>query len=388
MTIRARASTTIAGGRLVGVDRRGDPDTDSVLLRDGVIASITPSPETGRTIDASGLLIAPGFVDLQCNGAHGIDLSSQPERLWELAAFLPRFGVTAFLPTLVSCPQEIVERALEALRRRPRDFRGAEPLGLHIEGPMLNPSRRGAHDERLLRLPDERLVQGWRRESGVAMATLAPELPGAGDVIRRLRRGGVVVAAGHTDATADEMTAGIDAGLTCVTHIFNAMRPFGHHDVGPAGVALTDRRVTVGLIADGVHVDPRAVAIVWSVLGADRLALVTDSVSALGADGAVTSLGDTTIVGDGDAVRDADGALAGSCLSMDQAVRNLVQFTSCSIDEAIVSATATPARVIGAGGGRARAGAPADVVLLTPTGDVVATFVAGECVYGDPPWRS
>lgn len=377
------AGVTIRDGTLVGAGAgagagTGGPAPGYVVMGGGVITGVAAGVPSGAlragpALDASGLLVAPGFVDLQCNGAFGIDLSREPERLWELAALLPRFGVTAFLPTLVSSPAGIVRRALDSLGTRPDGFRGAEPLGLHLEGPMLNPLRRGAHDERHLRQPAADVVGGWTRRAGVAMVTLAPELPGALDAILALRRGGVTVAAGHTDATDAEMLAAVDAGVTAVTHLFNAMRPLGHRDVGVAGVALTETSLTVGMIVDGVHVHPRVVSIARTALGPARLALVTDSVAAAG-----TAFG-------GGAVRNGEGRLAGSLLGMDRAVRNLAAFTGCSIAEAVVSATATPARLLGEPLGRLECGGRADVVVLTPGGEVVATFAAGECVYGEVP---
>jgi N-acetylglucosamine-6-phosphate deacetylase len=363
---------TIAGGELV----LGDSGCRNVVVRDGRIVTVDAKTTEGTVVDATGLLVAPGFIDLQCNGADDIDLTTEPERVWELAARLPRHGVTSFLPTLVSCPSDVVDRALAAIARRPAGFRGAEPLGLHLEGPMLNPARRGAHRGDMLRAPDD----DWYCRPGVSMVTLAPELPGALDLIRALRDAGIVAAAGHTDATADELTAAINAGLTGVTHLFNAMRPFGHRDVGPVGVALTDDRVIAGVIADGVHVDPRAVTIAWRSLGADRLALVTDRV-------AKTLAGDP-VSHTGQAVREPDGRLAGSRLTMDQAVRNLMAFTGCTLAEAVAAATATPARLLAVRRGRCSPGAPADLVLLTREAEVVAVVAGGSIVFEEPAWRS
>jgi N-acetylglucosamine-6-phosphate deacetylase len=191
-------------------------------------------------------------------------------------------------------------------------------------------------------------------------------MPGALEVVRKLRENGVVVSAGHTDASTEEMLAGLDAGITAVTHLFNAMTPFVHREPGPVGVALADRRVTAGLIVDGVHVHPVAVAGAHAALGPDRLALVTDSVAALGASST------------GDGARTSDGRLMGSIVPMDQAVRNLVQFTGCSKEMAIASAASTPARVISASRkGMIAPGSDADLALLTPQLEVVATVIGG-----------
>jgi N-acetylglucosamine-6-phosphate deacetylase len=333
-----------------------------VVARDGVIVRVDPSAEHPE------LLLAPGFVDLQCNGGWGIDLAVEPERLWELGTRLPETGVTSWLPTIVSGPDTTVERALDALARRPEGYAGAEPLGLHLEGPMLSVERRGAHPRAALREPATCPVASWTRARGVALVTLAPELPGALDATRMLRDSGVVVSAGHTVADTETMQTAVDAGVTVVTHLFNAMTPFAHREPGPIGVALSDPRLTAGLIADGVHVHPTAVAMAWAALGADRLALVTDAVAVLGQQ-------------EGPAYTDG-GVLAGSALAMDQAVRNLVAFTGCSAADALAAATMTPARAIGAATkGRIEVGADADLVLLTRDLDVVATYIAGTPVH-------
>jgi N-acetylglucosamine-6-phosphate deacetylase len=380
--LRSRPDLAVVGGQVVGPF--GD-EPATVLVSGGTISAVGSGVGVSgvAVFDASGLLVAPGFIDLQCNGAHGIDLSSEPERLWDLAELLPRYGVTSFLPTIVSGPPVVIDRALAALGHRGVAFRGAEPLGLHLEGPMLNPLRRGAHAAEHLVVPSLASVQGWSRDAGVVMVTLAPELPGAIDVIGALRGRGVVVAAGHSDATARQAGAGIDAGMTAVTHLFNAMAPFGHREPGLAGVALSDGRVTAGLIADGIHVHPVSVKAAWAALGPDRLALVTDAVAALGMAAGSHRLGGHAVVSGPDgAVRTLDGRLAGSLLTMDQAVRNLVAFTDCSLAAAVGCATATPARVVAAAAkGLVAVGRDADLVLLTPDLSVVATVVAGTVVF-------
>lgn len=251
--------------------------------------------------------VVPGLVDLQCNGAFGIDLGAEPERLWELAALLPQAGVTAFLPTIVTTPPAVVERAQAALAGRPSGFVGAEPVGLHLEGPML--ALAGAHDPALLRSFDLDDL------TGVRLVTLAPELPGAPEVIARLRDAGVAVFAGHTRASDLSLVDG-------VTHVFNAMAPLHHRDPGPAGVALADDRLWVSLIADGEHVDPTVVRLVERAAG-DRLVLVSDSVA------------------------EPRLPLNGGRVLLDQAVRNLVAWTGCSVERAHAAASTAPARAIG-----------------------------------------
>ncbi|HET6951553.1 MAG TPA: amidohydrolase family protein [Acidimicrobiales bacterium] len=297
------ADLTVAGGTVLTPAGLIAAD---VTIVDGRITRLRPATGPGSgapgrpspAIDATGLMVVPGFIDLQCNGALGVDLSSDPEDLWTVAAALPRWGVTAWLPTIVSAPAGIRRRALAAIRSGPPPggALGATPLGLHLEGPFLAPERRGAHAPEHLVAPDPGVptAEGWERDA-VALATVAPELPGALAVVEALADRGIVVAAGHSSATAAEARAGIAAGVTYVTHLFNAMAPLHHREPGLAGVALTDDRVTVGLIADGVHVDPAVVALAARALG-DRLSLVTDAVAALGLPPGPVRLGTRTAI--------------------------------------------------------------------------------------------
>ena len=358
----------IGGGNVVGAP----PDATAVVIEGQAIAAVTDRP--AFDIDAGGGWICPGFIDLQINGAGGIDVTTQPDRIAELGALLPRHGVTAFLPTVITCTPDA--RAAAVATWPIPAAAGAVPLGLHLEGPMLSPARRGAHPERYLAAPSADLVAGWSADAGVAMATIAPELPGAIEVIGALVARGVIVSIGHTDCSSSEFDAARAAGARYVTHLFNAMRPFGHRDPGPIGATLADATVVAGLICDGIHVDPVAVRLAWRALGPDRLNLVTDAVGRrLGADGLDVAGGE---------VRNADGVLAGSVLTLDLAVRNLVACTGCSLSAAVATVTSTPADLLGlADRGRLVAGARADVTILDAVGRVVATIVGGEVA-----WRS
>ncbi len=352
-----------------------------LVCRDGLLVEGEARADAA-VLDASGLRAVPGFIDLQCNGGLGIDLAAEPERLWELAAALPHFGVTAWLPTIVTTPPHVVERALATLTTGPPDgWAGALPLGLHLEGPFLAPARRGAHPEALLRAPSLEGIAGWTRDAGVALVTLAPELDGAAEVQRALVERGVVVSIGHSAATAAQATIAIDAGARSVTHLFNAMSPLHHREPGVTGVALMDERLHAGLIADGVHVHPLAVALAQRLLG-DRLVLVTDAVAALGMPAGRHQLGRAMLTVDEGGVRLPDGTLAGSNLAMDQAVRNLVAFTGCALETAIAAASTTPAGLLGdTARGRLATGARADVVLLDDDTRVVGTIVGGAVVH-------
>ena len=314
--------------------------------------------------------VCPGFIDLQINGASGIDVTTAPDRIGDLARVLPAEGTTAFLPTVITSSHERRAAAIEAMGTYEHTG-GAVALGLHLEGPLLSPERKGAHDPAHLAHVASCPTASWTPENGVRLVTIAPELPGAPELIAELAAAGVIVSVGHTDATAAEVRAGLDAGATYVTHLFNAMRPFSHRAPGPIGAVLADDLVIAGLIVDGLHVDPVAVQMAWRALGPERITLVTDAVAARGD-------------GDGDAdhadgVRLADGTLAGSAITLDAALRNLVAYTGANVDDAVRTVTATPARVLGLGDrGVIEPGARADVTVLDGELRVLATFVAGE----------
>jgi N-acetylglucosamine-6-phosphate deacetylase len=341
-------------------------------------------PPGAQVIDATGLLLAPGFIDLQINGAFGHDFTAHPATIWAVGADLPRYGVTAFLPTVITSPLETVAAAQAVLDQGPpAGYHGAAALGLHLEGPFLNPAKRGAHNPAHLRLPDRAAVADWTPERGVRLVTLAPELPGALPVVQTLIARGVVVSAGHSMATAEEAQAGFAAGITYGTHLFNAMPPLDHRAPGLPGALLADPARTTGLIVDGIHLHPATVAAAWQAKGPARFNLVTDAMGALGMPPGQYRLGDWEVIVDGRSARLADGRLAGSVLSLDEAVRNLITFTGCPLEAALASVTTVPAAVLGLQGerGQIAPGYAADLVLLTADLQVQATVIAGEVIY-------
>lgn len=289
-----------------------------------------------------------GLIDLQVNGAGGHDLTSEPESLWAVGTVLRGFGVDAFLPTLVSPSWAIVARARAAWAAgAPAGFTGATPLGWHVEGPFIAPGRAGAHDPATLKAPDARIVADWAPGSGIRMVTLAPELPGALEVVESLVRSGVVMSAGHSAATYEQAVAGFDAGIRSVTHLFNAMAPLDHREPGLPGAALADERVTIGLIPDGLHVHPAMVGIVRRAVGADRLAVVSDAIAALGMEPGRYRLAGRDVTCDGESARLPGGGLAGSVIGLDEAVRNLAAFAGVPLADAALAATVVPARLLG-----------------------------------------
>jgi N-acetylglucosamine-6-phosphate deacetylase len=378
----------LTGGRVV--TPQGAAELLDVTIADGTIIDVERRATTDCDVvhDVSGMYVAPGFIDLQLNGGWGHDFTTDPQSIGEVACRLPSTGVTAFLPTIVTAHEAARWAALDWIATSAATFadgctQAALPLGLHFEGPAISPARLGAHDRRWIGLPRKEEVDAWTRGSGVAMVTLAPECEGVFDLIASLIAAGVVVSVGHSECSPDQFAAAHRAGAGMVTHLFNAMAPFSHRDPGLVGSVLAGDGFA-GLICDGIHVDPLAVKVAWRALGPERMVLVSDAMAALGLDAARTQLGDATVFIDETGVRNRDGILAGSNLQLDQAVRNLVEFTGCPPAEAISTVTRNPAAALGiADRGRIAVGARADIVVLDTSLRVVQTFVGGDLA-----WRS
>lgn len=345
-----------------------------------------PPPANARRLDASRYIAVPGLIDLQFNGGFGHDFTADPESIWRVAQALPRHGVTAFLPTIITAPLETIQHAQTVLQRgAPENFRGATPLGLHLEGPFLNPQKRGAHNVAHMRLPEINFARDWSPQNRTRLVTLAPELPGALELISFLRERGIVVSAGHSMATYGEAQRGFDAGITYGTHLFNAMPPLDHRAPGLAAALLNDPRVTVGIIPDGIHVHPALVALALKQKTPAQLNIVTDAMAALGMSPGEYSLGDFQVQVDETSARLADGRLAGSILNLRDALVNQMRFTGASLRDALTTLTTTPARVLHLENerGKIAAGYIADLTLLTPDLRVVATMVHGQWVWHD-----
>ena len=318
----------------------------------------------------------PGFVDIQVNGGFGCDFTSEPDSIWEVGAQLPRTGVTAFVPTIVSAPPDVGAAAMEVLEKGPPvGWIGAKPIGLHLEGPMISPARRGTHELEYLVLPTPGVIDRLIEAGPPVMVTIAPELDGAEDAIRRLVSAGTIVSLGHSAATAPTAAAAVDWGATHATHLYNAMSGLDHRDPGLAAMVLLDARVTTGLIADGIHVAPEMLSLALHAKGVDKIALVTDAMAALGADQGTHRIGSTTVTVEGITVRNAAGDLAGSAATMSHVFREMMRATGCTIADASTMASQTPSRVVGH---RAH---PGDIVVLDSELDVVSTYIGGDQVY-------
>ena len=369
-----------------------------MLVRDGRIAAVgpvrdvaPPASEPVERIDARGGIIAPGFVDLQVNGAAGVLFTDDPtsQAIDTMAAALPQFGCTSFLPTLLSCPDDVTHRALAAAPKASTGLTaGAQALGVHMEGPFLAPDRAGAHDRRLLRPPSTADLDRWLdvSHSALRLLTLAPELPGASEVIREAVRRGVTVAVGHTAATYDDTARAADLGASMVTHLFNATGGLTARGPGAVGAALDLDALSAGIIADGIHLHPATVRVVVKAKGPERTVLVTDAMPPVGAASHEFSLlGRPVTVRDG-ACRLDDGTLAGSTLTMDRALRNVVEWTGLPLHDALGMATLLPARLIGADArkGSLEVGKDADLVVLDRDLRVRLTLVGGRVVFRSP----
>jgi N-acetylglucosamine-6-phosphate deacetylase len=325
--------------------------------------------------------ICPGFIDLQINGAFGIDVGPDGRALEGLGRELPKTGVTSFLPTAISWPVERYANFVDAIREA-ADSTGATILGAHIEGPFLSPARKGAHDPANLQPVDLELTEMLAGSGTVRMMTPAPELPRAREAIRLLLSGGVVPNAGHTEASYEEMLRAIDAGLPMCTHLYNAMSPFEHRAPGAVGALLTDGRVRASIIADGVHAHEGALRLAYRQKGPEGLALVTDAMEATGMAEGEYELSGRRVRLENGSVRLPDGTLAGSALTMDRAVRNAVEFMGAPLQDAVRMASETPAEILSVSGkGRIRPGADADLVVLGTELTVEETIVAGEAIY-------
>jgi N-acetylglucosamine-6-phosphate deacetylase len=335
----------------------------------------------GGRVQAVGLdgvgrgIAVPGFVDLQVNGFAGVDfLGTDADGFAAAGEALLETGVTAYLPTLITSEEADL---LPAIASVPERAPGPRVLGVHLEGPFLSPARLGTHRLAARRDPDPALLERLLDAGRVRLMTLAPELPGALDLVDILQVRGVVVSLGHTNATAAEAHAAFDRGVRAVTHVFNAMRPLAHRDPGVVGAALVRPDVVLQAIVDGVHLDPDIVRLLWRA-AAGRLSLVTDAIAGAGLGDGTYALGEIEIVVADDVVRSEDGMLAGSALTMIEAVRNLVAL-DVPLEGALEAATSVPARVLGMPDlGRLVPGGPADIVVLDDALEVVRTLVGGE----------
>lgn len=340
---------------------------------------VAPSLEADQEVNVVGKIVAPGYIDLQLNGAYGVDFLRNPEKWTYVATRLPRTGVTAFLATIISSSQEVYQHTISCLQ--PQRGPHASLLGIHLEGPFINRAFAGAHDP--VYLLDRCDLAVYHSLQGVKLVTLAPELPQAYEVIKKLSHQGIAVALGHTNATIAETAGACTCGARMVTHLFNAMRPFHHREPGIIGKALTDPDLFYGIIADGLHVHPSVLHMAWKA-NPTGLCLVTDSMEACGLPEGSYHLGTQSIdVSSQKATLANTKTLAGSLLTLDQAVKNLILSTGCPIPAALEAASLRPAQMlqIAETKGHLDIGADADFLFLDEELNVQATYIGGSQVY-------
>lgn len=362
-----------------------------VCIEEGAISRIGHAdgmeiPQHARVVDLDDAILVPGFIDMHIHGGAGYDvMQSDPQALPAVGRFLYKHGVTTYLPTTVTAPLDqtlaTLDRLANAIECATSDgHQQARPIGVHLEGPFISHLRPGVHPTAdLLRPTLATFDRFWEAARGhIKVMTIAPELEGAPEVIREATRRGVCVSMGHSDADLQQAQAGVAAGIRHATHTFNAMRPLEHRDPGIIGEVLTDDHISAEIIADGIHVDPVVVRVFLRSKGVDDAVLVTDATAATGMPDGRYRLGSLEVeVKDGKCVR--DGRLAGSILTMDQAVRNIVKFSDWDLQQAVRLATLNPARAsrLPAKVGTLTPGAAADIVALNREGEVLRTVVRG-----------
>ncbi len=346
-------------------------------------------PSAGRKMDLQGKFVAPGFIDIHVHGGNGIQFGESGDPAVELVRYsewVARNGVSGYLCSVAAPDQPaLLERVSAFAGALEAGVSGAEPLGLHLEGPFMNKEKKGAFNPAWLREPDlqeaEALLEagrGWIRQM-----TIAPELPGAGSLAQCLRAAGVVVSMGHTNTDYETASAALQEDFTHVTHAFNAQRGFHHRQPGVFGAILTSDGITAELIADNIHVHPGAMNVLLRCLGTDRVVLVTDAMPGAGLpDGVYELIGYQVAVKDGRATL-PDGTIAGSTALMNQCVRNVHQFVDVPLLEAVKMASLNPARAMGFVSrlGSLEPGKDAHLVVIDEQVNVYLTMVKGEIVF-------
>ncbi len=370
-------------------------DSGTLHIQNGRIAQISGAPAGDvpagdvPALDASGLTLLPGFIDLHIHGAAGHDtMDATPAALAAIAREVARHGVTAFVPTTITASVAETRRAVENVAAYMRDQAnhpsdGARVLGVHLEGPFISPKHPGAQPAQHIRLPDLAEFQALVDTGCVRLITLAPEQPGADELIRSARRQGIGVILGHTDATFVQCQHAVDLGASQATHTFNAMRGFHHREPGTAGATLALDGLCAQLIADNVHVHPAAVRVLARCKGVDGTLLITDAMRAAGLPDGEYDLGGQTVRVEGGECRLPDGTLAGSVLTMERALQNFLAASGWSLAEAWPVSSRSAALSLGMDSemGLLEAGRRADLVLLDQGLAVVATLVGGEVAY-------
>ena len=370
-------------------DAPEDEQTTSVLIENGVIAQIgqiEPASVCDDTLDAQGRIIAPGFIDVHIQGAGGADiLDATPEALEAISRTCARFGVTGFLATTVFKPDQENRHLALAAEYTNRDLGGANLLGIHLEGPFISLEKKGMILPECICPPSEQILDEILNitDGHLSMMTISTELPESLGIVRSLVDSNIIASFGHSNATYEQTLVGFDAGISHVTHLFNATPSIHHRSPGPLVAIFQAEHITAQIITDGVHIHPAVLKFAYEKLGPDRTIPITDGMQAIG-------LGDGMFIYNGieyeskaGAARYKDGTLIGTALGLSQILERFITFTDCPLDIAIRMVTKIPAGLLGLEGkkGTIAAGKDADLILLDENLSVHTTIVAGKIVF-------
>jgi len=347
------------------------------------VARVDPKTVESQVIDAKGMYIIPGLIDIHIHGGQGCDtMDASEEALDSIAGFLAAHGVTSFLPTTVTASAQDTMRAVQAVASHPKPSTGAGLLGIHLEGPYLDHQYSGAQPAQHLREPDLSEYNAWLKEKAVRLITIAPELPGAAELIQTGVQKDIRFAVGHSAASYEQVLEATRRGLDQVTHIFNGMAPLHHRTPGIVGAALTEDCIYTQLIADGIHVNPVVIKLLLKAKGVNRIILISDAIRAAGMADGEYALGDQTVFVEAGTARTRAGGLAGSTLTLEKAVSNMMRFTGLSLQDVLPMATRVPAEALGLENkGIIASGYDADIVILDQYFQVHLTMVEGRVVY-------
>jgi N-acetylglucosamine-6-phosphate deacetylase len=364
-----------------------------IIIEKGKIIAITDKKEdlailkNVEIIEAQNKFIVPGYIDIHVHGGGGSDvMDGEYEAIKQVATTHSRFGTTAFLPTTMTMTKDKIIKSLKSIHEaRLKGTGTAEILGIHLEGPYINPEKKGAQKEEDIKKVSVEEFLEFNKASGnlIRLVTIAPEMPGAIDFIRWLHQQGIIVSVGHSNATYKQVQEGIQAGLSHVTHIFNAMRGLHHREPGVVGAALSSPKLIVEMIADGIHLHPIVLKMLTQIKESEKLVLITDAMRATGFKEGTYDLGGQEVIVTQGQAKLKNGTLAGSVLTMDKAVKNLVTKVGISLLNAVQMASYNPAKCLGIDDkkGSLELYKDADIVILNKNLETELTMVAGKVVY-------
>jgi len=364
-----------------------------IIIEKGKIIAITDRKEdlailkNVEIIEAQNKFIVPGYIDIHVHGGGGSDvMDGEYEAIKQVATTHSHFGTTAFLPTTMTMTKDKIIKSLKNIHEaRLKGTGTAEILGIHLEGPYINPEKKGAQKEEDIKKVSVEEFLEFNQASGnlIRLVTIAPEMPGAIDFIRWLHQQGIIVSVGHSNATYKQVQEGIQAGLSQVTHIFNAMRGLHHREPGVVGAALSSPKLIVEMIADGIHLHPMVLKMLTQIKESEKLVLITDAMRATGFKEGTYDLGGQEVIVTQGQAKLKNGTLAGSVLTMDKAVKNLVTKVGISLLNAVQMASYNPAKCLGIDDkkGSLELYKDADIVILNKNLETELTMVAGKVVY-------